>query len=118
MVQGPAGTQVDAAGMVSGWTPPGSDIGSTFAIEIEASNALGSDTESWEVLVKSRADFDGDDDVDQEDFGHFQACYSGSGNAAEPGCEDAALDSDEDVDHSDFGIFQSCMGGANQPPGC
>ena len=62
--------------------------------------------------------FDGDDDVDQEDFGHLQACLSGSGMSYAPGCEDADFDADGDVDHDDLGVFQACMDGANKPPGC
>ena len=31
-------------------------------------------------------DFDGDGDVDQDDFGVFQRCYSGAGNPADPAC--------------------------------
>lgn len=60
-----------------------------------------------------RPDFDGDRDVDQADFGHFQACLSGSGfPQSNPACFDARLDSDEDVDLDDFGIFQKCVSGA------
>ena len=33
-------------------------------------------------------DFDTDSDVDQDDFGIFQRCYSGSGNPADPNCAD------------------------------
>ncbi len=67
-----------------------------------------------ETLVS--ADFDGDEDVDQKDFGHFQACVTGSGGAITTGCEDAILDGDTDVDESDLAIFVSCIGGANVPP--
>ncbi len=70
------------------------------------------------ITVKVRnvpGDFDGDQDVDQDDFGHFQACYSGSGAYAGPGCEDAALDGDGDVDEDDFIVFVSCLSGADTP---
>jgi len=66
-------------------------------------------------------DFDRDGDIDQTDFGHFQACLTGAGNAQnDPDCADARLDKDEDVDADDFGIFQACMSGAGQPfnPSC
>ncbi|UCD30146.1 MAG: hypothetical protein JSV03_06660, partial [Planctomycetota bacterium] len=63
-------------------------------------------------------DFNHDGDVDQEDFGIFQACISGSGSLYAPGCADADLDKDSDVDLNDFTIFQSCMAGPNQPSGC
>ncbi|MDM8009192.1 MAG: thrombospondin type 3 repeat-containing protein [Phycisphaerae bacterium] len=59
-----------------------------------------------------RADFDHDGDVDQEDHGHLQICYSGPGIPQQtPACLDARLDEDEDVDQSDFAVFQGCMRG-------
>jgi PKD repeat protein len=64
-------------------------------------------------------DFDGDGDIDQKDFGHLQACYSGSGEQqTDPDCLDAILDGDGDVDASDFAIFQTCMSGPNVPASC
>jgi hypothetical protein len=63
-------------------------------------------------------DFDFDTDVDQEDFGSLQACFSGDGESYGPQCSDADLDSDGDVDQNDFGVFRACMGGEDQPPGC
>ena len=56
-------------------------------------------------------DFDGDTDVDQEDFGHLQACYSGDGTMYQTGCQNADLQGDNDVDLQDFNIFYSCMTG-------
>ncbi|MHC4443438.1 MAG: sulfatase family protein [Planctomycetota bacterium] len=73
----------------------------------------------WQFTTERyRGDMDGDNDVDQEDFGLFQACFSGTGMPAEAGCEDATLDVDNDVDLDDFTIFQGCMAGPNQLPGC
>lgn len=66
-------------------------------------------------------DFTRDGDVDQEDFGYFQACYSGPGIAqTNSNCTPGLLDEDEDVDQNDFTVFQSCMSGAGVPadPGC
>lgn len=59
------------------------------------------------------ADFDRDNDVDQDDFSHFQACVTGA-NVGPPagGCEDADIDGDDDVDQADFGLFQRCLSGA------
>lgn len=68
-----------------------------------------------------RIDRDKDGDVDQEDFGWFQLCYSGSTvPQTAPACTDARIDGDEDVDAGDFAIFQGCMSGANVPadPAC
>lgn len=73
------------------------------------------------IVVKIRSDFDGDDDVDQEDFGHLQACFSGGGvNQETPECADARLDDDGDVDEDDFAVFSGCMSGAGVPadPSC
>jgi len=75
---GPGGLQVSASGLVSGWTTAAGDFGNNI-IEIQATNSEGSDTESWAVMVFSKYDLDLDLDVDQEDFGIFQACYSGDG---------------------------------------
>lgn len=59
------------------------------------------------------SDFDRDGDVDQNDFGTLQACYSGPGIAQEaPACSAARLDGDDDVDPDDFGRFQACASGA------
>jgi hypothetical protein len=57
-------------------------------------------------------DFDMDGDIDQVDYGFFQACYSGPGiPQSDPSCAKARLDADEDVDGDDFGVFQSCASG-------
>jgi hypothetical protein len=64
-----------------------------------------------------KGDFDDDGDVDQEDFGHFQICLSGSGIVQDdPACADAHLDADADVDQQDLDIFRHCLSGANNPP--
>ena len=55
-------------------------------------------------------DFDGDVDVDLDDFGLFQACLTGPNlGPPSPECEDTDLDTDGDVDQSDFGFFQRCL---------
>jgi hypothetical protein len=62
-------------------------------------------------------DFDGDTDVDQEDFGHLQTCFSGADvpqNGA--ACRDARLDGDEDVDADDLSKFLLCLSGAGSAP--
>lgn len=57
-------------------------------------------------------DFDSDYDVDQEDFGRFQACLSGTGNSPPAGCDKARMDADADVDQTDLQKFIGCMTGA------
>lgn len=66
-------------------------------------------------------DLDVDLDVDQEDFGRFQACLSGPGVAQNaPQCAGARLDGDGDVDADDVAIFRRCLSGPEIPadPGC
>lgn len=76
-------------------------------------------TEGWVVYfvpLAVIADFDGDGDVDQEDFGRFQACLTGTAvPVTDLNCLYADLEGDNDVDQGDFLIFQGCMSGANVP---
>jgi hypothetical protein len=70
----------------------------------------------WSFTTKKSPDFDSDGDVDQEDFGHFQACLTGSGTwVTEPVCWGANFDGDNDVDQNDCRIFRECLTGANVP---
>ncbi len=60
--------------------------------------------------LKAFGDFDGDVDVDQEDFARLQLCLSGPGiPQAAPACAPALLDADQDVDANDIARFQDCM---------
>ncbi len=73
----------------------------------------------YKVPISDRvvwADFDGDEDVDLEDFGHLQHCLTGSGEPYHPNCDDADGDTDGDVDLEDLAAFQQCITGANVPP--
>ncbi|MHC4671502.1 MAG: fibronectin type III domain-containing protein [Planctomycetota bacterium] len=87
---------------------------------IDAVNGFGvTEGAGWSFTTKPYpGDFDEDRDVDQEDFGHLQACFSGDTRPYELGCDDADLHTDGDVDQDDFIVFKSCMSGANQTPGC
>lgn len=60
-------------------------------------------------------DLNGDNDVDQEDFGLFQVCLNGVAAQNDPACEPAHLDTDDDVDNNDFSVFEQCFSGANLP---
>jgi len=81
---------------------------------------------NWDVcsppmaVLELQPDDDGDGDVDQEDFGKFQLCYSGDGILYQFGCETLDFDHDMDIDQTDFSEFYKCMAGANitPPPGC
>lgn len=54
-----------------------------------------------------RFDFDGDLDVDQEDYGLFQACYSGIVEA-DVNCRCMNSDGDIDIDQTDITAFEAC----------
>jgi hypothetical protein len=67
------------------------------------------------LSLGATVDYDGDSDADQDDFGHFQVCLSGSGQTPAAGCDDADLDGDRDVDDVDLASFLACMRGAHMP---
>jgi len=74
-----------------------------------------------EGQVYVRADLDRDGDVDQEDFGLFQACYTGAGiDVTDSACLYARLDGDGDVDEQDVALFIACYSGPNRDadPAC
>jgi hypothetical protein len=72
-------------------------------------------------LPSVSADFDHDLDVDQDDFGHLQACLTGNGVIiTDLSCINADLNKDAFVTGADIAIFMNCLSGANVPaqPGC
>lgn len=81
----------------------------------EASNSPK--TVSVQVTIETvRPDFDGDRDVDMDDFSHLQACMMGTGNAiTDPACFNARLDNDNDIDGGDVQLLRNCMSGAGIP---
>lgn len=71
--------------------------------------------------VYSVGDFDGDGDVDQEDFGIFQTCLSASFVAVtDLRCEPGRMDGDSDVDQADLAVFLRChtLPGVAADPDC
>ncbi|MBI4581629.1 MAG: hypothetical protein HY718_18170, partial [Planctomycetes bacterium] len=71
-------------------------------------------TTSINLVVAAPGDHDQDGDVDQEDFGYFQACLQGPGwTTTDPACLWARLDPDEDIDMDDYAVFEACHSGAN-----
>lgn len=67
------------------------------------------------------ADLDGDDDVDMDDFGAIQACFTGKDDPANAynlfQCHCADRDGDWDVDDVDMGVFLQCISGPEIPAG-
>jgi hypothetical protein len=84
------------------------------AYRCRVTNTLG---EVWSLpallsVVSVGPDFDRDGDVDAHDFGHLQACLTGTAvPQGDPACADARLDADSDVDQTDLDIFWECMKG-------
>lgn len=74
-----------------------------------------------DTVAAPKPDFDRDGDVDQSDFGHLQACYSGANKPqTKTECQNAQLDTGSDVDLDDFNKFVNCISGENVPvdPNC
>ncbi len=73
------------------------------------------------------ADSDRDGDVDFDDYGAFQACYTGPNNGIPAGCEcfNKVSDPAQGIDDADFQQFRNCVTGpailfnmSSPPPGC
>jgi len=87
------------------------DAGNYDVLVIDDCRSVPSDPATLTILCPP-GDVDCDGDVDQVDFGRFQACLSGAGVAQNaPECDRAHLDGDIDVDQADFALFQRCLSG-------
>ncbi len=72
--------------------------------------------ENYQCCPRPFADADADGDVDQDDFGTFQTCYTGAPTSGVPaGCECLNHNGDQGIDGSDFAEFDKCYTGANVP---
>jgi hypothetical protein len=112
--------QPGTPGTTSTCAHAGAVRGTTYYYSLFAHDDLGNYATAVHVsgIPGLPGDLDGDGDVDQSDFGRFQACLAGSGGGYGPDCEDADLEADGDVDQGDFAVFQGCVGGSNSPPKC
>jgi hypothetical protein len=61
------------------------------------------------------ADADEDGDVDQDDFGALQLCFTGANGGILDGCDCFNRDGDNDVDDWDYGAFEDCATGPGIP---
>ena len=88
-----------------------------YTLRLTASDGVFTVSDEIVITVKSSVcDFDGDTDVDQVDFGHLQACATGSGQAVtDVACFNAILDGDDDIDQNDFAVFAACVSGPDVP---
>lgn len=72
--------------------------------------------EVWGPFPGYKGDMDGDRDVDQGDFGLFQACYTGVGTILPPACQAADFDGNSLINEVDFTVFRSCLSGPGVTP--
>ena len=61
-------------------------------------------------------DFDGDRDVDWDDFSMFVACFTDFYGRIEAGCEPCDLDDDADIDCADWMLFRQAWTEPDDPP--
>jgi len=128
-------------------TPPGGDLFTTPTVAMVKPEWFGSAPANLEAAALTcgdlalpaglafgaplasgpAADFDGDGDVDGDDYSRFASCVTGPAiryaDHPTPGCALSAdgqgllpadLDRDGDVDQRDFGVFQRCYSGAGE----
>lgn len=100
-----------------GFPPTATDIDRALGIMKQQQldwfyGTLGKGTLSASVRETLGADFDGDGDVDLNDYGSFDACFTGAeGTTLAPGCEVFDDDADDDVDLIDFATFMRAFRG-------
>ncbi len=123
VVSKPSGTTISIATpgspatQVSGLTAKG-----TYTFRLTVIDRSLVTTADAAVVVRSQpGDFDADRDVDQDDYGRFQACL---GDPLVPGVPAGCLAGDMNgsglVDQVDSLLFEQCRSGAGRPadPGC
>jgi hypothetical protein len=89
-------------------------LNTTYYWRIDETSTAGTTTgEVWSFRTPPPpGDTDGDGDVDQEDFGSFQVCYTDPGNPSIlPGCLFADMNHDQLINQADFSVFQGCISG-------
>ncbi len=62
------------------------------------------------------ADYDGDGDVDADDFAEFESCFAGADVPVAPPCDFFDLEQDDDVDCTDWRMFEVMWTEPNGPP--
>lgn len=114
--QGSSSGETDA--LTASYDVTGLNVGSHQAtVTVDAGSAGNSpQVVNVTLLITTKpGDHDNDGDVDLNDYGRFQTCYSGGGAQAGPGCGDSDFDGDNDVDAGDFAAFMACVSGEFVP---
>ncbi len=82
-------------------------------------NDAGSTKHGWLLVpVYDKGDFDGDGDIDHQDFQHFQRCFSADdfpNGRLHIGCRVFDFDYNNDLDLDDYAAFQSAFTGPTAP---
>ena len=78
-------------------------------------HGAGSTCSQFQCCPLPFADADHDGDVDQDDFGAMQVCYTGDSGGVPTGCACFDTNSDGSVNHTDVTGFLNCWTGPNVP---
>ncbi len=118
LVEAPENAWIDEQGVVYWTAPPlvDSSIHTFIAtFRVRAENAAGADERSWQVEVQpvfdGLPDFDGDGDVDMDDFGLLQSCLGIQNLTSAPLCAKADLNDNGRVDQADRSLWAGCISG-------
>jgi formylglycine-generating enzyme required for sulfatase activity len=69
------------------------------------------------AAVLCPGDFDGDNDVDEDDSDAFESCFTGPGGGpVGPGCGPGDFDDDGDIDCDDWALFVAAWTALGDPP--
>jgi hypothetical protein len=97
-----------------GFDPGAMAVQTLYYWRVDPANSVGGTRgDIWSFSTGSApSDFDGDGDVDLEDFGSFQVCYSDGGEPGIPAeCLHADLNDDTIVNQADCAVFLACLSG-------
>jgi hypothetical protein len=86
----------------------------TFSFE-NGAQWTDADSPPFQFCNEPFADADGDSDVDMDDFGAFQLCYTGANPGIGTLCGCFDRQKDDDIDAVDFNAFIECATRANVP---
>ncbi len=107
------GVEIDAGVPAGPFPTPDSMIVFGARAAIEASTTRWDYVRVGVIPADASGDFDGDADLDLDDYSFFRECLSanGPGSDAWAGCLFADMDEDGDVDLQDFALFQRAFTG-------